>query len=159
MAQYPSFLFTLFISSSSSPPLPFPLLLLLPPPLPFPPTPGLILGSLQLPISLSVSDSLGSSSSYCSFLAQLMGPIKLLETRSFIYLSRFKHGISNWWQVLYVGGAVLGGALGAYSSGTIATPGMEEIVFDEIFPLFVYYSNGNSNFLLGLKFTKFTSHI
>ena len=82
------------------------------------------MGSLQLPVSWAVTDTIGGSSSYCSLLAQLLKPTGLLETRPLRYLSSFHSGVGNWWQVVYVGGAVVGGAVSAYLSGSLGTIGI-----------------------------------
>ena len=60
---------------------------------------GLLVGSLQLPLALSVGDSLGYSSAYCTLLAQPLNAAKLLRTRAFSYFQGFLSGLTNWWQV------------------------------------------------------------
>ncbi|XP_013410268.1 uncharacterized protein LOC106173630 [Lingula anatina] len=80
---------------------------------------GAIIGLLQVPILLAVSDTLGGSSSYCTIVSQLLvnRPLENLSS----YLRKFKKGMGNWWQVFYVSGAVLGGYLSASASGSLGT--------------------------------------
>ncbi|KAK3595460.1 hypothetical protein CHS0354_003453 [Potamilus streckersoni] len=80
---------------------------------------GVIIGLLQLPIVFAVKDTLGGSSSYVTVVSQWLVTKKLQET--FPYLEKKRTGLGNWWQVLYVSGAILGGAISAFLSNTIAT--------------------------------------
>ncbi|XP_012942680.1 UPF0394 inner membrane protein YeeE isoform X2 [Aplysia californica] len=80
---------------------------------------GMLIGSLQAPAVLILHDTLGSSSSYCTIASQALH-IPPLE-RPLAYLSGFTSGMSNWWQVIFVGGAVVGAHLSAQASGTLHT--------------------------------------
>lgn len=82
---------------------------------------GILIGLLQIPIIITIRDTIGGSSSYCTLLSQGLGKTGLLSSKYFNYFSRFRFGMGNWWQVLYVGGAVLGGAISSTLSGTWGT--------------------------------------
>ena len=62
---------------------------------------GLLMGSMQLPVALSLKDSLGGSSSYCTLISNTVhrGPMRSLLP----YFQKFAGGIGNWWQVCSVG--------------------------------------------------------
>ncbi|EGD72117.1 hypothetical protein PTSG_00134 [Salpingoeca rosetta] len=73
---------------------------------------GAIVGSLQIPAVVFIGDTLGSSTSYVTVCAQ---PFEDGLTSGMVgYLSAYKRGTSNWWQVVYIGCA----ALGAYISSS-----------------------------------------
>ncbi len=66
---------------------------------------GVFIGLLQVVIVMTVSDTLGGSSSYQTIVSQWVLGQKLTEM--FPYLAKFRCGIGNWWQVsgmLYRGG-------------------------------------------------------
>ncbi|KAK7103828.1 hypothetical protein V1264_018649 [Littorina saxatilis] len=71
---------------------------------------GIVIGLLQIPTVIMNCDTLGSSSSYCTIASQALQKVSP-------YLSRYSSGVDNWWQVFYVGGAVMGAYLSASSSG------------------------------------------
>ncbi|XP_013406129.1 uncharacterized protein LOC106170705 [Lingula anatina] len=77
---------------------------------------GALIGLLQIVIVLVVDDTLGGSSAYVTVVSQWVVSEKLQE--KFPYLARARTGIGNWWQVVYVFGAILGGALSALSSSS-----------------------------------------
>jgi hypothetical protein len=54
------------------------------------------MGSLQLCVSLSVEDSLGGSSAYCTVLSRA-GLRNLVS-----YFSSYAKGLDNWWQVSHI---------------------------------------------------------
>jgi len=54
---------------------------------------GMLMGSLQLLVALSVEDSLGGSSAYCTVLST--AGLKHL----FSYFLPYSKGLDNWWQV------------------------------------------------------------
>ena len=54
------------------------------------------MGSLQLPIAMTVRDSLGGSSSYCTIIAQSR------LSQAMPYFSSFTSGLTSWWQVMYI---------------------------------------------------------
>nr|XP_002740360.2 PREDICTED: uncharacterized protein LOC100378393 [Saccoglossus kowalevskii] len=84
---------------------------------------GGVIGLLQLAIMFSVADTLGGSSSYTTVASQVL-VTKRMESWS-PYLTKFKRGIGNWWQVIYVLGAVVGAFISALCSGALAiVPGI-----------------------------------
>ncbi|KAI8499255.1 hypothetical protein Bbelb_230190 [Branchiostoma belcheri] len=109
------------------------------------PTPGIPIGLLQLVITLSVGDTLGGSSSYCTVMSQVLVTDRLRHVGDTLggsssyctvvsqvlvtdrlrqmspYLSRYRSGLGNWWQVVYVAGAVVGALISAASSQTLGT--------------------------------------
>ncbi|XP_033630966.1 UPF0394 inner membrane protein YeeE-like [Asterias rubens] len=78
---------------------------------------GTLIGALQVPVSLLVGDTLGGSQSYCTLLSQML-VIKKLQ-RKLPYLMQYRHGVENWWQVLFVSGAVGGAYFSAVSSSSL----------------------------------------
>jgi uncharacterized membrane protein YedE/YeeE len=80
---------------------------------------GVLIGLLQIPTVLSVNSGLGSSTGYMTVAAQAL-VIKPLQTL-FPHLQSYRSGVSNWWQVFYMGGAVLGAHLSARASGTLGS--------------------------------------
>ncbi|KAK3592481.1 hypothetical protein CHS0354_014979 [Potamilus streckersoni] len=80
---------------------------------------GIIIGLLQLPIVFAVKDTLGGSSSYVTVVSQWLVTKNIQEI--FPYLEKKRTGVGNWWQVFYVSGAILGGAISALLSNTMAT--------------------------------------
>ncbi|XP_062613538.1 thiosulfate transporter TsuA-like isoform X1 [Saccostrea cucullata] len=75
---------------------------------------GALVGLLQIPVILLVKDTIGGSSSYVTVVAQLF--YTKGAKQMFPYFSRKRLGVSNWWQVIYVTGAIVGGAISAASS-------------------------------------------
>lgn len=64
-----------------------------------------------MPAALALRKVLGSSSSYLTVLAALV-PSRNLP------LLNSKKGVGSWWQVAYVGGALLGAYLSSGASST-----------------------------------------
>ena len=62
---------------------------------------GILIGLLQIPIIITIRDTIGGSSSYCTLLSQGLGKTGLLSSKYFNYFSRFRFGMGNWWQVSY----------------------------------------------------------
>ena len=60
---------------------------------------GILIGLLQIPIIVTIRDTIGGSSSYCTLLSQGLGNTGLLSSKYFNYFSRFRFGMGNWWQV------------------------------------------------------------
>ena len=57
---------------------------------------GVIVGFLQLPLMLSLEETLGGSSSLSVMCAQvLIGPLKKISP----YIAKQRCGMANWWQV------------------------------------------------------------
>ncbi|XP_077980200.1 thiosulfate transporter TsuA-like [Glandiceps talaboti] len=84
---------------------------------------GIIIGLLQLAIIFSVVDTMGGSSSYTTIASQVL-VTKRMESWS-PYLTKFKRGVGNWWQVMYVCGAVVGALISAVCSNSLAlVPGI-----------------------------------
>eukprot|EP00746_Dinoflagellata_sp_MGD_P140697 gnl/MRDRNA2_/MRDRNA2_73899_c0_seq2.p1 gnl/MRDRNA2_/MRDRNA2_73899_c0~~gnl/MRDRNA2_/MRDRNA2_73899_c0_seq2.p1 ORF type:complete len:405 (+),score=51.86 gnl/MRDRNA2_/MRDRNA2_73899_c0_seq2:80-1294(+) len=77
---------------------------------------GLFLGCLQLPCGLCCQDSLGSSTAYQVVSAQWLHLMPQTVQSRYEYLNNFKSGIGVWWQVFYIGLAVLG----SYASGALS---------------------------------------
>lgn len=80
---------------------------------------GMLIGVLQLPLVFALKDTLGSSSSYCTVVSQWVVTKRLQEL--FPYLASKRCGLDNWWQVIYVCGAILGGAISALASDTLSS--------------------------------------
>ncbi|KAK3101632.1 hypothetical protein FSP39_005030, partial [Pinctada imbricata] len=79
---------------------------------------GMIIGLLQLPLVLVLCDTVGGSSGYVTVVSQWVVTDKLKE--KFPYLAKRRLGVSNWWQVFYVCGAIIGALISAASSNSIA---------------------------------------
>ncbi|XP_078329397.1 thiosulfate transporter TsuA-like isoform X2 [Crassostrea virginica] len=77
---------------------------------------GALIGLLQAPIVLLVSDTIGGSSGYVTVVSQLFYNKSL--QRMFPYLASRRSGVGNWWQVVYVVFAIGGGAISAASSNS-----------------------------------------
>jgi len=84
---------------------------------------GIFIGLNQLPSVLLFQDSLGSSSAY-QILTSLYAPFVAEKNKEpgarFHFASKNWNG-SSWWQVAYVLGAVLGGAISALASDSFGT--------------------------------------
>ncbi|KAK7108480.1 thiosulfate transporter TsuA-like [Littorina saxatilis] len=80
---------------------------------------GILVGLLQIPMILLLEDTIGGSSSYVTVMSQWVVTSQLQQR--FPYLAAKRTGLSNWWQVLYVGGAILGGLASAAASDSLAT--------------------------------------
>ncbi|XP_053387465.1 UPF0394 inner membrane protein YeeE-like isoform X2 [Mercenaria mercenaria] len=80
---------------------------------------GAIIGIIQLPLVFTVHDTMGGSTSYVTVVSQWVVTKKLQDM--FPYLASKRCGLSNWWQVVYVAGAILGAALASIASDTMAT--------------------------------------
>lgn len=78
---------------------------------------GFLLGLLQLPCAFVLQDSLGSSTSYQCVTSQWL-PLVPGARERFAYVEGFRCGIGVWWQVFYVGAAVVGALVSAQLSGT-----------------------------------------
>ncbi|XP_076441521.1 thiosulfate transporter TsuA-like [Babylonia areolata] len=79
---------------------------------------GLLIGVLQIPMVLLLEDTLGGSTSYVTVTSQWVVTSKLQQ--KFPYLASKRAGVGNWWQVLYVGGAILGALLSSAASNSLA---------------------------------------
>ncbi|XP_022095447.1 uncharacterized protein LOC110981813 [Acanthaster planci] len=82
---------------------------------------GILIGLLQVPVIFTVGDTVGGSQSYCTMLSQLCVSRTLEEKMP--YLTQYKRGIDNWWQVLFVIGAVGGACISAASSSSLGAAG------------------------------------
>lgn len=77
---------------------------------------GMLVGMLQLPLVIGMYETLGGSSSFIVMISQgLVGPLKNLSP----FACEYQRGFNHWWQIFYVGGAVIGGFLSALASGTL----------------------------------------
>ncbi|XP_070580847.1 thiosulfate transporter TsuA-like isoform X2 [Ptychodera flava] len=84
---------------------------------------GILIGLLQLVIIFTVVDTMGGSSSYTTVAAQVL-VTQRMESWS-PYLAKFKRGVSNWWQVMYVCGAIVGALVSALCSQSLGmVPGI-----------------------------------
>ncbi len=83
---------------------------------------GVVVGLLQLPAALVINELIGSSQSYVNVVAFLTSPSASCSSWN-SYLERYKGpGVSNRWQVVYGGGAVLGSLLSySLSHGFVVT--------------------------------------
>lgn len=88
---------------------------------------GALIGLMQVTIVLAAGDTLGGSSAYCTVVSQPFVTQSLKQR--FPYLAAFQKGIGNWWQVLYVTGAVAGGAISSALSKTIGQVAGVPVVF------------------------------
>eukprot|EP00730_Choanoeca_flexa_P003649 TRINITY_DN11467_c0_g1_i3.p1 TRINITY_DN11467_c0_g1~~TRINITY_DN11467_c0_g1_i3.p1 ORF type:complete len:388 (+),score=69.75 TRINITY_DN11467_c0_g1_i3:265-1428(+) len=76
---------------------------------------GALVGALQIPAVLLLGDTLGSSTAYMTLCAQ---PTRFGFGKDVAsHLADFTDGMSNWWQVVYIGTAALAAAWSA-SQGT-----------------------------------------
>lgn len=76
---------------------------------------GALIGSLQVPLVLILNATLGGSRCYCTVVSQgiINKPMEKLSP----YLAKFRKGFSNWWQVIFIGGSVVGSYISASASG------------------------------------------
>lgn len=76
---------------------------------------GVLIGSLQVPLTLVLRKNAGCSSSFVTTVATvcnaLGGPLYNK------YLEKKRTGMGNWWQVVFMGGAVLGAYLSLRAAG------------------------------------------
>lgn len=77
---------------------------------------GMMVGVLQIPIVIAAEETIGGSSGYCTLVSQLFTKETLKNISP--YLLSYKYGLDNWWQVLYISGAVGGAFLSSMLSGT-----------------------------------------
>ncbi|ESO93124.1 hypothetical protein LOTGIDRAFT_162150 [Lottia gigantea] len=77
---------------------------------------GCLIGLLQLPVVLVLGDTIGGSSSYVTLVSQWVRTPYLKD--KFPYLAERQSGMDNWWQVIYVIGAVVGGLVSSMSSNS-----------------------------------------
>lgn len=82
---------------------------------------GFFIGCLQLPCGLACKDSLGSATGYQVISAQWLHVIPQSKRLKFEYLDKFRSGACVWWQVFYIGVAVLGAAVSAVLSDSMPT--------------------------------------
>ena len=82
---------------------------------------GFLLGAMQIPAAAFIHDSLGSSSSYQCVAGQCLLVAPAAAQSRFTYLDKSRKGVGSWWQVFYVGCAVLGSWLSATLSDTVPT--------------------------------------
>ena len=59
---------------------------------------GVVIGMTQIPLVLLIDDTLGSSTSYCTILTQLM-PSSLSKTSMLCYFDNVINNMESWWQV------------------------------------------------------------
>eukprot|EP00055_Hartaetosiga_balthica_P012073 m.57441 g.57441 ORF g.57441 m.57441 type:complete len:462 (-) comp7827_c2_seq1:257-1642(-) len=81
---------------------------------------GVLLGLLQIPAMIFIKDTLGSSTGFttvCSLATHAMSDAT--NSRYFSSFSAFRIGLLNWWQVSYIGAAILGAFVSAIASGSV----------------------------------------
>eukprot|EP00045_Choanoeca_perplexa_P019448 m.2884 g.2884 ORF g.2884 m.2884 type:complete len:385 (-) comp4169_c0_seq1:93-1247(-) len=85
---------------------------------------GALVGALQIPAVVMLGDTLGSSTCYMTLSAQTTR-LGILKT-SCGHLCGYTDGVSNWWQVVYIGSAALAAAVSASlgSPGNLVIPGV-----------------------------------
>eukprot|EP00297_Palpitomonas_bilix_P008141 CAMPEP_0113872216 /NCGR_PEP_ID=MMETSP0780_2-20120614/3081_1 /TAXON_ID=652834 /ORGANISM="Palpitomonas bilix" /LENGTH=458 /DNA_ID=CAMNT_0000857705 /DNA_START=140 /DNA_END=1513 /DNA_ORIENTATION=- /assembly_acc=CAM_ASM_000599 len=108
---------------------------------------GVIIGLLQLPITLLVGESLGSSTSYMMIISQWVHALPERHRSKFPQMSSMASQAMNpekWWQVFYVVGAVLGSLISATLSGTYGRTA------NGVFPLEAFF--GGMLMLFGSRF-------
>ncbi|CAH1791547.1 unnamed protein product [Owenia fusiformis] len=100
---------------------------------------GMLVGVVQIPISIVTGHSVGSSSSFCTVVSQIFkGPLGEVSS----YLNDYKSGYRRWWQVFFMGGAAVGGYLSSRASGTLG-------VTSGVSPLMAY--TGGALMLIGSR--------
>eukprot|EP00123_Amoebidium_parasiticum_P021478 comp6807_c0_seq1/m.2549 comp6807_c0_seq1/g.2549 ORF comp6807_c0_seq1/g.2549 comp6807_c0_seq1/m.2549 type:complete len:396 (-) comp6807_c0_seq1:61-1248(-) len=77
---------------------------------------GCLIGSMQIPLVLAIRDTAGGSSAFMTVLSTIT-PAMIREKSA--YLAKYRHGLGNWWQVVYLSGGMLGSLSAAYASGSI----------------------------------------
>ncbi|XP_046364332.2 uncharacterized protein LOC124140686 [Haliotis rufescens] len=85
---------------------------------------GVVMGMLQVPLVVMLQDTLGGSTSFCTVMSQVL--MSRLMRRKMPYLARFRSGISNWWQVLFMLFAVIGAYISSSTNQNVPT-GVSEI--------------------------------
>ncbi|XP_062508229.1 thiosulfate transporter TsuA-like [Corticium candelabrum] len=83
---------------------------------------GTIIGLLQIPLVLGLQDTLGSSSAWVTFVANIVYMIAPSVAKKSDYLMRSKDGPGNHWQVLYLTMVAIGAMLSALSSNMLINP-------------------------------------
>ncbi|XP_060082978.1 UPF0394 inner membrane protein YeeE-like [Ylistrum balloti] len=76
---------------------------------------GTLIGCLQVPLVLIVGETIGGSRCYCTLMSQ--GIVNNSMKKLSPYLSKFKNGFANWWQVIFIVASALGSFLSATASG------------------------------------------
>ncbi|KAJ1472607.1 hypothetical protein T484DRAFT_1839651 [Baffinella frigidus] len=85
---------------------------------------GAIVGLLQVPCVLFLGDTLGSSSAYMTLASTPAGISQSLSAAT-PHLSKYRSGLGNWWQVVYLFGAAAGAAISSSATLTLGTtPGV-----------------------------------
>eukprot|EP01028_Stygiella_incarcerata_P013418 TRINITY_DN82288_c0_g1_i1.p1 TRINITY_DN82288_c0_g1~~TRINITY_DN82288_c0_g1_i1.p1 ORF type:complete len:399 (+),score=99.88 TRINITY_DN82288_c0_g1_i1:114-1310(+) len=79
---------------------------------------GMIVGVLQIPCIIFLRDTLGSASSYKTMFSNIAYKVSKGLVHRSQWLESVRSGTSNWWQMVYVWGVVVGGFIGATSSET-----------------------------------------
>jgi uncharacterized membrane protein YedE/YeeE len=79
---------------------------------------GAVVGLLQVPCVLVLGDTLGSSSAYMT-LVSTPTTFSAALASAVPQLAKFRSGLGNWWQVVYLLGAAVGAALAAGVTNTM----------------------------------------
>jgi len=77
---------------------------------------GILIGLLQIPLIVSIGETLGGSSSLLTMVSQVfVGPLKKLSP----FIAKYRTGFGSWWQIFYVAGVVSGAYFSAYLSDSV----------------------------------------
>jgi uncharacterized membrane protein YedE/YeeE len=79
---------------------------------------GVMVGLLQVPCVLFLADTLGSSSAYMTLASTPVIISHALEAAT-PHLAKFRSGLGNWWQVVYLFGAAAGAAISSSATHTL----------------------------------------
>lgn len=71
---------------------------------------GVAVGIIQVPLTITLQKNAGASSTFVTFIANLLHPC-LKGTPRFAFFESKRTTMQNWWQVIYGGAAVAGSAL------------------------------------------------
>ncbi|XP_071098714.1 thiosulfate transporter TsuA-like [Haliotis cracherodii] len=80
---------------------------------------GIIVGVLQMPVVLVLGDTIGGSTSYVTITSQWV--VSKTLQKKLPYMAAKRTGIGNWWQVIYVCCAIIGGLVSAVTSHSLAS--------------------------------------
>lgn len=78
---------------------------------------GVVIGMTQIPLVLLVDDTLGSSTSYCTILTQLI-PSSLSKTSLLRYFDNVINNMESWWQVIFMAGYMIASYASSNLSGS-----------------------------------------
>eukprot|EP01025_Chloroclados_australasicus_P052755 TRINITY_DN6160_c0_g1_i3.p1 TRINITY_DN6160_c0_g1~~TRINITY_DN6160_c0_g1_i3.p1 ORF type:complete len:414 (+),score=56.58 TRINITY_DN6160_c0_g1_i3:172-1242(+) len=82
---------------------------------------GAMIGALQLPAVLVIADTLGSTTGYQTLSSQWINGFPQLKSRFQYFDSFCQLSFGNWWQVMFMSGAVAGAMTSGLYSGSFGT--------------------------------------